>query len=69
LGTGDGKVKFADFYFMDSEYVTGLNFTFKIESLSTTNNFLWLAFELEFMVRGESFNVTPTVGSSRVLPD
>ena len=57
LGTGDGTVKFADFYFMNSEYVTGLNFTFKVESLSTTKNFLWLAFELEFMVRGESFNV------------
>lgn len=57
LGTGDGTVKFADFYFMNSEYVTGLTFTFKVESLSTTKNFLWLAFELEFMVRGESFNV------------
>jgi hypothetical protein len=57
VGTGDGTVKFADFYFMDSESVTGLNFTFKVESLSVTNGFLWLAFELEFMTRGESFNV------------
>jgi hypothetical protein len=57
VGTGDGTVKFADFYFMNSEYVTGLNFTFRVESLSTTNSFLWLAFEIEFMTRGESFNV------------
>lgn len=57
LGTGDGTTKFADFYFMNSRCVTGLNFTFKAESLSTTSNFLWLAFEIEFMVRGESFNV------------
>jgi hypothetical protein len=57
VGTGDGTVKFADFYFMNSEYVTGLNVTFRVESLSTTNSFLWLAFELEFMTRGESFNV------------
>jgi hypothetical protein len=57
VGTGDGTVKFADFYFLNSEYVTGLNFTFKVESLSTTTSFLWLAFELEFMTRGESFNV------------
>jgi hypothetical protein len=57
LGDGGGAVKYADFHFMDAEYCTGLNFTFKVESLSTTKSFLWLAFEVEFMVRGESFNV------------
>ena len=57
IGTGDGTTKYADFYFMNSDYVTGLNFTFKVESLSTTTDFLWLAFEIEFMVRGEAFNV------------
>ena len=34
VGTGDGRVKTQDFYFMNSEYVTGLNFTFKVDCLS-----------------------------------
>lgn len=57
VGTGDGRVKVQDFYFMNSEYVTGLNFTFKVDSLSTSTTFLWLAFEVDFFVRGEHFNV------------
>lgn len=56
-GTGDGRVKTQDFYFMNSEYVTGLNFTFRVDCLSTTKTFLWLAFEIDFLVRGEHFNV------------
>jgi len=57
IGTGDGRIKTQDFYFMNSEYVTGMNFTFKVDCLSTTKNFLWLAFEIEFFERGEYFNV------------
>jgi len=57
IGTGDGKVKVHDFYFMHSEYVSGMNFTFKVDCLSTTKTFLWLAFEIEFFERGEYFNV------------
>jgi hypothetical protein len=57
IGTGDGRVKTRDFYFMNSEYVTGMNFTFKVDCLSTTKSFLWLAFEIEFFERGEYFNV------------
>jgi len=57
VGTGDGRVKTQDFYFMNSECVTGLTFTFKLDCLSTAKAFLWLAFEIDFFVRGEHFNV------------
>lgn len=57
VGVGDGRAKAQDFYFMNSEYVTGLNHTFKLDCLSITKTFLWLAFEIDFFVRGEHFNV------------
>lgn len=57
LGTGTGAIAAYDFWFQTSPYATGLNFTFKIESLSSSTNFKWVGFEIEFLIRGEHFNL------------
>jgi len=58
LGTGDGKVKTADFYFLDNEGITGLYFMFKIESESASTKFEWNSLKAFVKPRGEWFEVS-----------
>lgn len=58
LGTGNGKTKTADFFFMDKEVITGKYFNFKIECSSATKTFEWLGLEVTFIPRGEYFEVS-----------
>ena len=58
LGTGDGKVKTADFYFLDNESITGLYFMFKIESESASTRFEWNSLKAFVKPRGEWFEVS-----------
>jgi len=59
LGTGDGKVKTADFYFLDqTSGITGLYFMFKIESESASTKFEWNSLKAFVTPRGEWFEVS-----------
>lgn len=56
LGTGDGKEKSADFFFL-TENVHGQFFTFKIECITTTEDFRWLGLEVDFIPRAPHFEI------------
>jgi len=57
IGTGDGRTKTADFYFMDAERITSQFFTFKIESDTTDKTFEWNALSIYYHPRGEYFEI------------
>ena len=58
LGNGDGAAKSQEFYFMGSTMVTGKKFRVRVECLSTTKRMKILGIEIDFISRGESFNVS-----------
>jgi len=55
LGTGSGQVKTETWYFPGGK--TGQFFKFKIESAGTTTRPQWLGLELDYIERGEHFNI------------
>jgi len=58
IGTGDGKTKTADFWFLDKEQITSQFFTFKIECDSNDTTFEWNALSVYYTPRGEYFEVS-----------
>jgi len=57
LGTGNGKQKKARFNFHDKEDFTGMHFTVKIESVSSSTTFIWTGIDLKVRDRGRWFEV------------
>lgn len=55
LGTGDGRTKVSDFWFLP---VTGKFFRVKLESTSTNKSFTWTGLFVHYYVRGDYFEVT-----------
>lgn len=58
LGTGDGKVKTAKFYFLDKGSITGQFFTFKIECVSATHKFEIHGIKISGYVLGDYFEIS-----------
>lgn len=55
IGTGDGKTKVSDFWFLP---ITGKFFRVKVESTSSAKAFCWTAVYLHYYVRGPHFEIT-----------
>ncbi len=58
LGTGDGEIKTAEFYFLDKESITGQFFTFKIECVSSTHKFEIHGIKINGFVMGDYFETS-----------
>lgn len=57
IGEGDNIIKSADFFFYDTEKVTGQFFSFIIENPSADAEFVWTGLEIDAVVCGRHFEI------------